>query len=113
VIAQLLGRKLANRLRAAPDIDPSVAEAMIAIERHRLVSWRQVLRAYDDRSLPTGPATSISQPTYVAKLISHARIQTRVTRLTRARSHSARMSRSRDERGGMYFEAVELPFSGI
>jgi protein-L-isoaspartate O-methyltransferase len=75
MIAQLLGRELANRLRSAPEIDPSVAEAMIAVDRHRFVSWKFVMRAYEDRSLPTGPATSISQPTYVATVISFAGIQ--------------------------------------
>jgi protein-L-isoaspartate(D-aspartate) O-methyltransferase len=75
MIAELLGRNLASRLRSAPEIDPRVAEAMIAVERHRFVSWKLILRAYEDRSLPTGPTTSISQPTYVAKLVTHARIQ--------------------------------------
>jgi protein-L-isoaspartate(D-aspartate) O-methyltransferase len=39
------------------------------------VRWRLLHRAYEDRSLPTGEGTSISQPTYIAKVISLARIQ--------------------------------------
>jgi protein-L-isoaspartate(D-aspartate) O-methyltransferase len=73
-IARLLGARLAARLRADPEIEPRVAEAMIAALRHRFVRWRYLLRAYHDCSLPTGDGTSISQPTYIAKVISAARI---------------------------------------
>ncbi len=75
MISNLLGRGFARRLRSAPEIDPRVADAMIAVGRHRFVSWKLLLGAYEDRSLPTGPTTSISQPTYVATLISQAQIR--------------------------------------
>jgi protein-L-isoaspartate(D-aspartate) O-methyltransferase len=74
-IERVRGRELAARLRADPAIESSVAEAMIAIRRHRFVRWWQLLRAYEDRSLATGPGTSTSQPTYIAKVISWARIE--------------------------------------
>ena len=67
-------RGLAGRLRAAPGVDRAVAEAMIAVPRHRFVRWRDRWQAYRDRSLPTGDGTSISQPTYIARVISLARI---------------------------------------
>jgi protein-L-isoaspartate(D-aspartate) O-methyltransferase len=67
-------RRLAQLLRSTPDVDPAVAEAMIAIRRHRFVRWRSRWHAYEDRSLPTGAGTSISQPTYVARVISLARL---------------------------------------
>jgi protein-L-isoaspartate(D-aspartate) O-methyltransferase len=68
-------RRLATLLRSTPGIDANVAEAMIAVRRHRFVRWFYWLQAYHDHSLPTGKGTSISQPTYIAKVISAARVQ--------------------------------------
>jgi protein-L-isoaspartate(D-aspartate) O-methyltransferase len=65
---------LAARLRAMTDVEPRVAEAMIAVPRHRFVRWRFLLSAYQDKSLPTGRDTSISQPTFIARVISLAHI---------------------------------------
>jgi protein-L-isoaspartate(D-aspartate) O-methyltransferase len=67
--------RLAELLRSTPGIERNVAEAMIAVRRHRFVRWTWRWRAYEDRSLPTGDGTSISQPTYIAKVISSARLQ--------------------------------------
>jgi protein-L-isoaspartate(D-aspartate) O-methyltransferase len=75
MIQRLLGRRLATRLRSAPDVDPRVAEAMIAVQRHRFLGWRLLLSAYDDRSLPTAAGMSNSQPTYIARVISAAHVQ--------------------------------------
>lgn len=36
--------------------------------------WRYLLRAYDDKPLPSGPGTTISQPSYLARVISAARL---------------------------------------
>ncbi|HEY5924727.1 MAG TPA: methyltransferase domain-containing protein [Kofleriaceae bacterium] len=66
--------QLATIVRAMPDVDPRVADALIATPRHRFVHWRYVLRAYKDTALPTGPGTTISQPSYIARVISAARI---------------------------------------
>jgi protein-L-isoaspartate(D-aspartate) O-methyltransferase len=68
-------RRLAALLRATPGVDAAVAEAMIAVRRHRFVDWRWRHRAYQDRSLPTGAGTSISQPSYIARVLSAARVQ--------------------------------------
>src|SRR5438874_6642332 len=70
-------RALAARLRSTPGIDANVAEAMIAVPRHRFVDWRWRWWAYRDKSLPTGKGTSISQPTYIAQVISAARVSPR------------------------------------
>jgi protein-L-isoaspartate(D-aspartate) O-methyltransferase len=66
--------RLARQVRATPGVRPEVAGAMIATPRHRFVHWRYVLRAYDDVSLPTGPNTTISQPTYVARVLSAGQV---------------------------------------
>jgi protein-L-isoaspartate(D-aspartate) O-methyltransferase len=68
-------RRLAELLRSTPGIERRVAEAMIEVRRHRFVSWKWRWWAYEDRSLPTGDGTSISQPTYIARVISAAQLQ--------------------------------------
>jgi len=70
----LARHRLARRIRRTPDVDPAIADAMIATPRHRFVRWRYRLRAYRDFSLPTGDGTTISQPTYVARVLSAARV---------------------------------------
>jgi len=65
---------LAGKIRATSDVDREVADAMIATPRHRFVRWRYLLGAYGDWSLPTGKGTTISQPTYIAKVISAGRV---------------------------------------
>ena len=67
-------RHLADRIRTTAGVDGRVADAVIATPRHRFVHWRYLWHAYDDASLPTGPGTTISQPTYVARVISAAQI---------------------------------------
>src|SRR5258705_5110112 len=66
--------QLADRIRTTPGVDRRVADTLIATPRHRFVAWRYVWRSYVDKSLPTGPGTTISQPTYIAKVLSAARI---------------------------------------
>lgn len=75
MLIHLLESRLAERLRSDADIDRNVAEAMIAVKRHRFVRWRYFLQAYHDHSIPTGTGTSISQPSYIAKILSYAHIQ--------------------------------------
>jgi protein-L-isoaspartate(D-aspartate) O-methyltransferase len=67
-------QRMAALLRASDGVDAAVAEAMIAEPRHRFVDWRWRLFAYRDKSLPTSASTTISQPSYIAKVISAAKI---------------------------------------
>jgi len=66
--------RLAKLLRTAPGVERDVADAFVATPRHRFVHWRYLLRAYQDVSLPTSKKTTISQPVYIAKVISAARV---------------------------------------
>jgi protein-L-isoaspartate(D-aspartate) O-methyltransferase len=65
---------LVRMIRETPGVEPAVADAMAATPRHRYVRWRYLLRAYTNRALPTGPGTTISQPTYIARVLSAGRV---------------------------------------
>ena len=67
-------RRFARMVRSAPGVSPAIADAMIATPRADFVRWRYRLRAYADRSLPTGENTTISQPTYIARVLSAASV---------------------------------------
>lgn len=65
---------LADIVRATAGVDARVADAFAATPRAPFVDAAQVARADDDIWLLTGPGTTISQPSYVARVISAARI---------------------------------------
>ena len=66
--------RLAEIIRATPGVNTAVADAFSATPRVAFVAPEQSERADEDTWLPTGSGTTISQPSYVARVISAARI---------------------------------------
>jgi protein-L-isoaspartate(D-aspartate) O-methyltransferase len=72
---QMLSAQLHRHVRSTPNVDPRVADAMMCVGRHRFLSLGQRLQAYRDTSLPIGFGQTISQPSFIAEVISAAAIQ--------------------------------------
>jgi protein-L-isoaspartate(D-aspartate) O-methyltransferase len=66
--------RLARIVRDTPGVAPAVADAVAAVPRAGFVAAEHIDRAEDDTWLPTGAGTTMSQPSYVARMISEARI---------------------------------------
>jgi protein-L-isoaspartate(D-aspartate) O-methyltransferase len=66
--------RFARIVRETPGVDSAVADAFAGTPRDAFVDADYADRADEDTWLPTGPTTTISQPSYVARVISAARI---------------------------------------
>jgi protein-L-isoaspartate(D-aspartate) O-methyltransferase len=66
---QLFARALAQNLREV-DVDPRILDAMIAVGRENYVEKAQRMRAYFDSAMPIGHGQTVSQPTFLARVIA-------------------------------------------
>lgn len=73
-MANVDAHRLAEIIRATAGVDAAVADAFAATPRLAFVDPEHADSADEDTWLQTGPGTTISQPSYVARVISAARI---------------------------------------
>src|SRR4051812_22013648 len=64
-----------RRVRSTSGVDSVVADAMFEVKRERFLDDALRPRAFIDASLPTGPNTTTSQPSYLARVISAGRVR--------------------------------------
>jgi len=69
----LLSHRLDRQVRSTPGVDARVADAMMAAGRHRFVGWH-LLDAFRNGSPCLGFGQYLGQPTFVAELLTAARI---------------------------------------
>lgn len=72
---RLRARMVEEQLRSRDITDEAVLAAMSVVPRHRFVPEAVMLEAYDDRPLPLGHSSTISQPYIVAYTLQAARVR--------------------------------------